>query len=583
MLAQLSQWLLIAAIGQAPPEAALAKAAPADIDAVVRIRGLETARDDILAMLKAMNPDWANAAEGGLSTGIAHVRERHGDRFVQSPGLVLLKFGDEGGAGGPPPFAALLPTDDYQGTLKSLVGKDPELKHQDGGYDELDGPDGNTWYAAKAPGVAAFGTSKDLIAAIAKHDGKTLDSVLTGEAAKAFYRGDAGLFLNATSLTKRFGDQIEQGRQMLMAGIDQAAQAQGNAGMIQMIKDIYGKLFDSLKFADHLALGLDAKAEGLHLAGFLAIKSDSDLAKSITDARPGDLAPLGKLPAGATTYASMDVSAKTFEALQGMGLRMLTTGGKPSPELERAMAEFHGLGRIEHLTAMSMEKGMTGLSVIGVEDARKYMAAAIDMLRAMGPGEGKSGVYKELKVDENAKSYRDLMFTHVTATMDIQKLAEAMGNQPAQLESLKAMFGDGKLSYWYAPQGKRALFVIAPTWEDARAQIDPYLGGQAGVGEQAQFKAVRAELPERASALMIFHAQGLVRMMAKSIGATLQKPDLKAPEDMPKDPAYLGASLTPHAAKGYEFHLAVPGPVGAVIAKGFLPMVQGLAPPGANQ
>ena len=39
---------------------------------------------------------------------------------------------------------------------------------------------------------------------------------------------------------------------------------------------------------------------------------------------------------------------------------------------------------------------------------------------------------------------------------------------------------------------------------------------------------------------------------------------------------------TPHAAKGYEFHLAIPSPVGAVIAKGFLPMVQGLAPPGGN-
>ena len=35
MLAQLSHWILIAALGQAPPEAALLKATPADVDAAM--------------------------------------------------------------------------------------------------------------------------------------------------------------------------------------------------------------------------------------------------------------------------------------------------------------------------------------------------------------------------------------------------------------------------------------------------------------------------------------------------------------------------------------------------------------------
>jgi hypothetical protein len=52
---------------------------------------------------------------------------------------------------------------------------------------------------------------------------------------------------------------------------------------------------------------------------------------------------------------------------------------------------------------------------------------------------------------------------------------------------------------------------------------------------------------------------------------------------MPKDPAYLGASLTPHASQGYELHLTVPSAVGTVIAKGLVPMMQGAGAPGANQ
>ena len=139
--------------------------------------------------------------------------------------------GRAGGEGGPPPFAVVVPSDDYKGTLKELSGgKDVELKHQDGDYDAFDGPDGQgTWYAAKAAGIVAFGPSKDLIASIAKRGGKTLDSVLTGSAARTFLGGDIGVYVNAASLTKRYADQIEQARQALMAVMDQAGQQAGNA------------------------------------------------------------------------------------------------------------------------------------------------------------------------------------------------------------------------------------------------------------------------------------------------------------------------------------------------------------------
>jgi hypothetical protein len=585
MLAQLSRWLLIAAIGQAPPEAALAKAAPADVDVAVRVRGMETSRDDLLAMLKAMNPDWATAAEGPLSAPVAEMRQRHGEHAAKSPFLALVKFGDDGAAGGPPPFAVLVHSEDYKSTLKELSGgKDVELKHQEGDYDEFDSPGGDgKWYAAKAPGVVGFGPSKELIAAIAKRPGQSLDSVLTGSAGPSFYRGDVGLFVNAASLSKRFGEQIEQGRQMLMAALDQAAQQQGNATAMEMVKGIYGKLFDSLKVADRLTLGLDAGPKGLHLAGFLKIKTDSASARSIADVRSGDLPAVGKLPTGSMSYGSMNVSATAVERFQSMNLRMLGAGGKPSPESEKAVAEFHGLGQIEQITAMSMDKGMTGLSEMRVDDPRKYITAAVNLVRSMGEGAGRSGIYKDLKVEENARTDGGLTYTHVSATMDVHKLAELAGNQPAQVENLKTMFGDGQVGFWYGTDGKRVLQVIAPTWDEAKSLIDRYSTGKSSVGEDANFKAVRSELPEQASVLLVFNAQGLVRMMVRSIGAVTKRPDLKAPEDMPKDPAYLGVSLTPHAAQGYEFHLAIPSTVGIVIAKGFVPMIGGLAPPGANQ
>jgi hypothetical protein len=585
MLAHLSQWILIAALSQASPEAALLKSAPAEVDVAVRTRGLEATRDDVLALLRSMNPEWAKMAEGGLAGPLAQFREHHGAHAVTSPFIALIRLGEPGGEGGPPPFAVLVASDKYAETLKELAGgKEVELKHQDGDYDAFDGPDGHgTWYATKGPGIVAFGTSKGLIADTAKRGGKTLDAVLTGSPARHFLGGDIGVYVNAAALSSRYADQIEQARQTLMAVMDQAGQQAANAGAIQFAKDFYGGLFDSLKYADGLTVSLDAAETGLHLGGFLKVKSDSDAAKAIAGTRKSDAGSLGNLPRDAMAYISMNVETKTFDRLQGMSLKMLSAGGKPSPELEKAVAELHGLGRIETIGSVSMEKGMRSLNDIQVADPKKYMDASVAVIRAMSGGKGQASLYKDLKVEPDAQTHQGMAFTHVAVSIDLDKLAEMSGNAPGQLETMKAMFGDGKINYWYGTDGKQVLQVVAPNWEDARSLIDGYLKGVGGVGQTAGFKAVRTELPQEVSVLLLFETQALVRMYVNLFSGILKKPDLKLPDDMPKEPAFLGASLTPHPSEGYEFHLVVPSTVGTVIAKGVVPMVQGLAPPGANQ
>lgn len=581
MLAQLSQWLLIAALGQAPPEAALLKAAPADVDVAIRIRGVEATRDDLLAMLKAMNPDWANMAEGALAGPLTEFRERHGGHAYKTPFVALIRLGEAGGEGGPPPFAVLVPAEDYKGTIKELSGgKDVELKHQDGDYDAFDGPDGHgTWYAAHSPGIVAFGPSKDLIASIAKRGGKTLDSVLTGAAGKSFSGGDIGVYVNAAALTKRYGDQIDQARQGLMAALDHAGQQAGNASMMEFVKDFYGGLFDSLKYADVLTLNVDLAEKGLHQAIFLKVKADSEIARSIAEVRSDRASGLGNLPTGSLGYVYMDVGAKTFERFMGMSMRMFGAGGKSSPALEKATAELHAMGRIETLGGMSMEKGMRGISEIWTGDPKKLIDAMLSLLRAMN--EGETRIYKDFKVDPATQAHRGMTFTHASGTLDPDKLAELGGNNPAQQESLRAMFGNGRLSYWYGTDGKRLLQVMTPNWEDAKSLVDTYLDGNRGIGQSAGFKAVRGELPDRASLLLIYSSQELVRMMARQFATVTRNPDLKPPADTPAEPAYLGVSLTPHAAEGYEIHVEIPSPVGTVVAKGLVPIFQGLAP-GAN-
>ena len=173
MLAQLSQWILIATLSQAPQEADWLKVIPADVDVAIHVRGLDAVRNDAVAMLKAMSPEWGKMAEDGTEAHLAQIREKHGEHALKAPWVGMIRLGDSDVPGGMA-YGIVVAADDYKGFLAGLMGgKAPDLKHQDGGYDAFEGPEGQgTWYAAKGPGIVAFGPAKGLIASIARPSGK---------------------------------------------------------------------------------------------------------------------------------------------------------------------------------------------------------------------------------------------------------------------------------------------------------------------------------------------------------------------------------------------------------------------------
>jgi hypothetical protein len=218
-----------------------------------------------------------------------------------------------------------------------------------------------------------------------------------------------------------------------------------------------------------------------------------------------------------------------------------------------------------------------------VSDPKKYLAACEAILVAMKGPEGQPGLYKDVKVERAAQTYQGLTFTRIVVTLDLDKLAQLGGINPVQGETMKWMFGGDTVTYWYGTDGKRVLQVMEPSWESAKAQIDGYLKGEAGIGANPRFKAVRSQLPEQTSLLVLLDVQGLAKMYAGLFAAMFKNPDLKLPDDLPKDPAFLGASLTPRPPVGYEFHLVIPTSVGTLIDKGLMPLFRQLQPGGANQ
>ncbi|MGO8898128.1 MAG: hypothetical protein ACLQU5_07240 [Isosphaeraceae bacterium] len=583
MLVSLSMWILAVSLGQSPaPVAADAgwlKAVPADVDVAVRIRGVDATHADLMAMLRVVSPALAERAEQRLTGPLAQFRQKFGEAAARTPWVGLIRTAAPDGEG-TPPFAILIMNDDYPGVLKAIGGgKDPELKHQEGGYDAFKNADGEGLrYTVKGPGFVALGPDQALIAAIAKPGEKTLDKALTPALTKQFLAGDVGVYVSAGTLVARYSEQIDQARQAFMGALDKAGQQAGNAGSLNAAKEIYGALFDSLKDAEALTISVDVAAEGLSLVGDLTVKPDTALAKAGAQAASGTAADLAGLPPDASFYVYMNMDSSMVDRLQGMSVRMMNPGGKPTPDQAKALALLGELGRVETIGSLTLDGGIRGMNVTHVADPKKYIAACQANIQALTGGDGPSNVYKDVRIESNVENYQGLTFSHIIATLDFDKLAQLNPNNPGGAAAVKSMFGGETMNSWLGTDGQRVFQVTAPTWNDVKAQIDTFLRGNAGIGTLAGFKSVRSRLPEQANLLALVSAQGLVRMFASQFAATLNKPDLKAPGDLPKEPVFFGVSLTTRHPSGYEFHLVVPTQVGPIFEKGLAPLFQSLAP-----
>ena len=583
MLVSLSMWILAVSLGQSPaPVAADAgwlKAVPADVDVAVRTRGVDATHADLMAMLRIMSPTLAERAEQGLTDPLAQFRQKFGEAAARTPWVGLIRIPAPAGEGRPP-FAILVLNDDYPGVLKGMEGgKDPELKHQEGGYDAFKTRNGEAAYAVKGPGFVAFGPDQALIGAIAKPGEKTLDKALTPALTQQFLAGDVGVYVSAGALVARYSDQIDQARQTFMGALDQAGQKAGNAGTMNAAKEIYGALFDSLKDAEALTISVDVAGEGLSLAGVLTVKPDTALAKAGAQAASGTAADLAGLPPDASFYVYMNMEASTVHRLQGMSMRLMNPGGKPTPDQAKALALLDEVGRLATVGSVTFDGGMRGMNVTHVADPKKYIAACQANIQALKGGDAPSHVYKDVKIESDVENYQGLTFSHVLVTLDFDKLAQVNPNNPGGAAAVKSMFGGETMNSWLGTDGQRVFQVTAPTWNDVKAQIDTFLRGNAGIGTVAGFKSVRSRLPEQANLVVLVSAQGLVRMFATQFAATLNKPDLKAPGDLPKEPVLFGVSLTPRSPSGYEFHLVVPSQVGPIFEKGLVPLFQSIVPP----
>jgi hypothetical protein len=578
MMLHLSSLLLVATLGQAPAEPAWLDVVPAEADVVVRVRGFDPVRNDLSAMIQAMSAALAAHAGPALDQAAAGFKGALGDAAAAEPFLLLLRgVAAEPGSG---PVAFVIRSASQDVVLKAIAGGNaPTLKHEDGGYDSFADSKGTSVYVAKRGDLSAIGPDKVLVASFAKPGAASFTKGLSSASKTRFAAGDIGVCVNVAALATRYADQITKAKDAFMAALDQAGNQGGQAGMMDIAKSMYGGMFDSIKEADALILGLDFAAEGLGVDGELAVKTDSAAAKSIAASKGSDAKSLARLPADAAYFIYMNLDPKSFESLQMMSLKMMS-GGKPAPELEAALAKQRGLGRVETIAGVSMAGGMRTINIMNVSDPKALLGTTEMSVKAMTSADSPLNFFKDVKVVPNAETYKGYTFTRTDMVIDKDKFVKLQPNNPAAGAALTAMYGGDKITSWYGVNDTQMIQLMDKSWDSAKAQLDAYLSGEGSVGATPGYKAVRAKLPTQVNVLALVSVQGLVNQLAGQFSAMTNNPNLKTPADMPKEPAILGLSLTAVAPRSYEFHLVVPSPVGAVVEKGLVPIFQSLRGPG---
>ena len=192
----------------------------------------------------------------------------------------------------------------------------------------------------------------------------------------------------------------------------------------------------------------------------------------------------------------------------------------------------------------------------------------------MGAKEGGLGMFKEVKVTDDAESYKGYKFSKCEVVLDVEKFAslQPAGGGAAMFNSL---YGGDRLTTWYGVNDSQLVSATGKTWEQAKAQLDAVLEGDKKLSTTPGFKAVRPRLSNNASLLMMMSMQGLAKQFATQFGAMANNFNIKVPADMPAEPAFVGLSVSA-AAGGYELDLVIPSEVGPVVEKGIVPLFQSL-------
>jgi hypothetical protein len=548
---------------------------PADAPVVIHANGPQGLRDHVLDFLKNALPDQADRAEKQIDQLMNNLPGGRKIAGLAKDGPVfvaLLELPKVGGAG--PDItskmaivAAVTNYAEFRDNILSETEK-KSLKSGDGYESATADGTGDIVFVDKKDYVVVT-PSKDVAAAFVK-GAPGLDGKMGKEQAAKFLAGDLGLYVDMEAVNKEYGEQIKAARKTVDELLDKLEETLGKAqkSQFETVKKMIGPIFQSVEDAKTALFTAEIRTDGVRLHAEAEVRSGTPTADLLKTAKAASFPDIGKLPAGQVFYTGMELDP-TLLKFAGSLLTGLTSDpdAKGAKEFTEAFDDWTKAGPSEAVGSVTYP--IAGLSVMKCTDPEKAVAAAVKMMQSMGSAGGffQNMPFKDKpEIKPNAEKYGAVSFTSVHMVWDLDKMMSAAGAQLPEafrkqmVEGMKQLMGE-EINSWLGTDGKVVIQVTANDWESAKKTLDQYYKDTGTVGEEKGFAAVRKQLPEQASVVVMMDVVQYTGDIIDFLGPVLQSSGASLPAKFPKavkdKPGFLGVAITMESNRG-GYDVAVP-------------------------
>jgi hypothetical protein len=553
---------------------------PAKAPIVIHIRGVENAKERLIAMIKAALPDLGGKAEEKINAAVKEGLDGRSLKGLVKNGPVFAVFSE---------FPKNNDDDELKKKLAILfrvtkyadfrdgILNDEERKaiKKESGY-EVTQMHGEDVYFVDRGVYAVVAGSKEAAQLFAKKPAQGLDGKLAKDLASKLLESDLSLYVDMAAVRAQFSEEIAQAKEHVeefLGNLEDAAGLEKN--QVEMVKRMIGPAFQAIEDSEAVVFAVDLRKPGLAFHAQASVGSSTKTNQLLKNLRPSAFDELSRLPAGMVSYSAMQIQPGWLEEI-GSYLYGANSTAKENKNFKAALNDLAAAKPRLRVDATSIP--LKALQVWTYDDPAKAVAAQLKLVRAMEAGDVfQAAPIKEPKIKESAEKHGGFDLHSFSATWDFDKLLEkagGAGNVPA--EFMKKLLGDD-VHVWFGTDGKSVVQVVAKNFKEAQALIDQYSQGKKTIGEQPAFTEARKQLPKEATYLTLANVPAAAGIMIEAIQAQVPVPLPIAAPDKSKA-TYIGIAVTVKPERG-SFDLWIPGEAAQAIYKMIEPVIKQLGLP----
>jgi hypothetical protein len=378
--------------------------------------------------------------------------------------------------------------------------------------------------------------------------GEGISSVLTGESAAVFDRGDLSLFVNVDHLTSVYRDDLAKAQQQVHEGLKFVAQmaSQGNEMNLQPIMDMYGTICDAvfqmLADARGSAVGVTITAEGIGIEKHATFVAGSTTSRVLAAQPTSSMESLARLPAGAGGYFAIRGDMQRFmEWGWSVNAMMLGDDEEKKRQFEESVKAWKEVEFGEMVGSFSVGAADAGLfqytavaHASPIDKLRKTMYEMTELMSTMDL----YGIKQEMKFEPNAETIGSRKVDLMTLKQEYPPELDPTGMQAKMQE---VMFGPDGIATRIAYLEDAYVMAMGGGRETMESLLTSY-----DSKSNAEISNHRRGLIAEPNILVLLDLPSLAVQGATALAAIPEFPipiDTEALSVVPLETSYVGYSL----------------------------------------